>query len=158
MQPEFPSWKEKLRIARASALASLTDEEVKAREADDAANRARRAANNAGRAAQALLVNQRLSLGDKPDEISARLDISLRGLQHRAKRWGHALMQRAGFRRLSAWVADRHVSALDRLAADTGLPRDKALERLLAAALADGGHIARRMIAPVKSVAERAAA
>lgn len=132
-QSDGPSWKEKWRATRAERRAK--------------------------RAAESLLINQRVALGDTPIEIADRLEISLRALQRRAERWGHALRQRAGFRRLSAWVADRHVAGLDKLAADAGLSREKALERILAGALADGAHIARRMVTPAKrAIEERAVA
>lgn len=120
--------------------------------------RATRSAHRAKRAAEALLINQRAALGDTPQEIAQRLEITTKSLRDRSKRWGHALMQRAGFRRLHAWVADRHVTQLDKLAAEAGIPREKALERIIAAAFADGAFVARRIVTPVKSLAERAAA
>jgi hypothetical protein len=151
-----------LRAARLATIALMTPEENAARIAADAARATGRTLRRRERVAQALLVNQRLSIGDKPEEISARLKISLRSLQRHAKRWGHALVQRAGFRRVSAWVADRHVTQLDKLALEAGVSREKVLERILADALADGAHIARRMVLPAKRpgarIEERSAA
>ncbi len=150
MAAEVSSWKERLRAARLATLASLTPEEAAERMAADAAERAARAERRGARIAKALLINQRAALGDKPQEIAARLGISMPALRARGRRWGHALVQRAGFRRLSAWVADRHVRALDALSADAGVSREKALEAILAAVLGEGATIARRIVAPAK--------
>jgi hypothetical protein len=150
MPHDLPSWKAKLREARAAALASMTPEEAAQREADDAARRGWRAERRAARAAEALLVNQRAFLGDTPEEIAARLGITSDGLRKRARRWGHVLVQREGFRRLSAWVANRHVWMLDTLTAETGLSRDKVLETILAAILGDPVAARRIVGAPVK--------
>lgn len=149
MQPDVPLWKAKLRAGRLATLASLTPEEEAQRAADDAAERRARASRRAQKAAEALLVNQRAVLGDTPQEIAGRLDIGVAALRGRARRWGHALMQRAGYRRLSSWIADRHVRLLDALAVEVGLSREKVLEALLAAALADPLR-ARSMVLPVK--------
>lgn len=149
MQPDVPLWKAKLRAGRAAALASLTIEEEAERAAEDFAERHARASRRAARSGQALLVNQRTLLGDTPAEIAARLGIGVAALRARARRWGHSLVQRAGYRRVSAWIADRHVRALDALAAEAGLSREKALEALLAATFADPMR-ARQMIVPVK--------
>jgi hypothetical protein len=143
------AWKSKLQAGRLAALASLTPEEAAQRAADDAAERRARAERKAAKAEQAALVNQRLALGDTPEEIAGRLGITLRALQARARTWGHALAQRAGFRRLSAWVAERHVRQLDALAAEAGLTREQALERIAAAILGDGV-AARRIVQPAK--------
>jgi hypothetical protein len=137
MQPDAHSWRAKLRAGRLAALATLTPEEAAQRAEDDAAERRARAARRAAKAAQSVLVNQRAALGDTPEEIAGRLGISLRALQARARTWGYALAQRAGFRRISAWVAERHVRALDTLAVEAGIPREKALERIVAAVLGD---------------------
>lgn len=137
MQPDAHSWRAKLRAGRLAALATLTADEAAQRAADDAAERHARAQRRAAKAEQALLVNQRLVLGDTPEEIAGRIGVTLRALQARARTWGYALAQRAGFRRLSAWVADRHVRQLDALAAEAGMNREKALERIVAAVLGD---------------------
>ena len=134
MQPD-PTWREKMRAARRAALAALSPGEAAQRVADDMAAWAERSARREAKAAQALLVNQRVLLGDTPEEIAARIGITVRNLRHRARRWGHALMQRKGFRRLSVWVSSAHVETLDRLAAAWGVSREKALEELAATAL-----------------------
>lgn len=149
VQPDVPTWKTKLRAGRLATLAGLTPVEEAQRAADDAAERHARAGRRAKKAAEALLINQRAVLGDTPQEISERLGIGVAGLRGRARRWGHALMQRAGYRRLSSWVADRHVRMLDALATDAGLSREKALEAILAATFADPLR-ARQMVLPVK--------
>ena len=149
MQPEIPSWKVKLRASRIAALAALTPAEAAQRAADAAAARAERGERRAARAAQALHINQRIVLGDKPEEFAEHLGVTVDAVRKRARRWGHALMQRSGFRRLSAWVADRHVRALDALASDAGLSREKVLEEILAALLGDA-IAARRIVTPVK--------
>lgn len=142
MPREAPSWVRKLAAARAVALAAMTPEEV----ADRGAEIAARAARKAKRLADARLVHERSLAGDTPDEIAARLGIAPRNLFNRAKRWGIVLMRRRGFRWLSAWVSDHRIPALDCLAADLGVTRAAALERLLDAALADGAHVARRTL------------
>ena len=156
MQPDAHSWRAKLRAGRLSALASLTEEEAAQRVADDAAERHARAERRAAKAAQAMLVNQRAALGDTPEEIAERLGVSVQALRKRARTWGHVLMQRAGFRHLSAWVADRHVRHLDSLAVEAGISREKALEQIVSAVLGDIV-TARRIVAPAKSYARKAA-
>jgi hypothetical protein len=136
MSHEPPTWKTKLRAFRLTALASLTPEEAEARVAADRAEVAARALRREARAAQALLINQRAALGDTPEEIAGRVGISVAALRRRARRAGHFLAQRKGFRRLAAWVSNRHVETLDRLAATWGMSREKALEELIAGTLA----------------------
>lgn len=136
LQPDTPTWKAKLRAARVAVLDALSPEESESRAAADLADREARAERRAARSAQALLINQRLSLGDTLDEIAGRLGITVGALRLRARRWGYALRQRKGFRWLSAWVSERHVATLDGLAASWGVSREKALEEVLSDALA----------------------
>ena len=155
MRPDAHSWRGKLRAGRLAALASLTAEEAAQRVADDAAERHARTERRAAKSAQAMLVNLGVALGYTPEEIASRLGISLRALQARARTWGFALMQRAGFRRLSAWVADRHVRALDALAVEAGISREKALEQIVSAVLGDA--VASRRIVGVSEKRKAAA-
>lgn len=151
------SWKTKLRAARLSALESFTPDEEAERINAAAAERAERAERRAVKSAQALFINQRAAIGDTPHEIAARVGIGVAALRARARRWGHALTQRAGYRRLSSWVADRHVRVLDVIAADAGLSREKALEALVAAALGGGSLSADRRADQSKCLTTRSA-
>lgn len=150
--------KSELLKARIDALAALPAElrGALAREAKDRI--AQRSERRRLQVARALFVGQRLVIGDKPEEVAEKLKTSVGALRGFCSRWAVTLVQRAGFRRLHAWVADRHVTQLDKLAEDAGIPREKALERIISAAFADGAFVARRVVLPVKSLAERAAA
>ena len=142
MPREAPSWVRKLTAARAAALAQMTPEEVEARAIDAAA----RAGRRAKRIADAWLMNQHAMSGDTPDEIAVVLGITPRRVVERAKRWGMVLPRRRGFRWLAAWVSDHRLPALDLLAADMGVTRSVALEKLLDAALEEGAIPARRIL------------
>ena len=152
---EIPQWKSKLHAARLQALEALSPEERAERLHADAEELAARSERRAARSAQDLFINQRAALGDTPQEIAERLGIGVGALRARGRHSGHVLTQRAGYRRLPAWVATRHVRALDAIAADAGMSREKAVEALLAGLLGKGVTIAREMVprakpAPVK--------
>lgn len=84
---------------------------------------------------RALFISQRAWIGDTPEEIAGRLQISLASLREFCSRWGIALVQRKGFRRIGAWLDDRLVAALDAYAGAEGISREKAASELLSNAL-----------------------
>ena len=149
MPREAPPWVRKLAAGRAAALASMTPEE----NADRAREALERVARRAKRLADARLVNELAQAGDTPDEIAAALGVTARTLFNRAKRWGIVLKRRKDFRWLASWVSESHVPALDCLAADLGVTRAVALERILEAALEGGAHVARRTLGFQRRVA-----
>lgn len=144
MQPEGGDWREILRSARRSAIASLTTEQAAALAANDAEVRAARAARKAAKLERTLFINQRLAHGDTVEEIAEAIGMKERGLRYLAARSGHAVMARKGFRRLAAWVSHKDVAALDALAAENGVTREKMLGIITADALASGAFVARR--------------
>jgi hypothetical protein len=149
MRREAPSWVRKLAAGRAAALAAMTPEEIAARQVEIKERIARRSK----RLADARLVSERMQAGDTPDEIAAALGIAPRNLFNRAKRWGFTLMRRKGFRWLSSWVRESRIPALDCLAADLGVTRAVALERILDASLEKGAFVARRTLGFQRKVA-----
>ena len=150
MQPDY---RQILRDARNAALSAMTPDQKCQREADHKSRLERRAARRevhaqrqAEKVAKIRLWTQRLMHGDTPEEIADALGVTEFALRNWSLRWGVALMQRKGFRRLAAWVSFPHVAALDALASDLGLSREKAMATLLDAALSDGAHVARRTL------------
>ena len=149
MPREAPSWVRKLAAARASALAAMTPEENAERDLAAVERDGRREK----RLADARLVSERVQAGDTPDEIAGALGITPRNLFNRSKRLGLIIPRRKGFRWLASWVRESHVPALDCLAADLGVTRAVALERILDAALEGGAHVARRTLGFQRRVA-----
>lgn len=141
-----PSWKVKLDAARAVGIASLTEDERRARALAQSAAVIAGRQRKAEAKTRAHKINEFAIEGMKPLEISFRLGVTDRRLLALKGAWGLIVAGRVGFRRLFAWVADDHVAALDRLAADMGLERRAALAELLAAALADDAFVARRTL------------
>ena len=142
MQPD--DWRTTLRAGRKAAVAAFTPDLLAQMRADNAARRAEREARRAAKLARASFVNQRLAHGDTPEELAASLGMGVNGVIALAQRDGHALMQRKGFRRLASWVSHRDVAALDALASESGVTREKMLGVVIADALASGAFVAKR--------------
>ena len=157
MPREIPEWLRLQREGAARAAEALTVEEAAERRAYWAERRAERSQKAAYRAKIALFVNQRLMHGDKPDEIAKETGVSLAALRKRARRWGHALFERKGFRRVTAWVRDSLVVELDAIAAEMEITRDKAFMLLVEDVLRDKAFIARRTLGLRQKKAEAVA-
>lgn len=138
---DAPSWRVKLSEARKVGWLSLTPEEREVAAAD------RRVAREKKKARRRLIKDRRRLIvdmavgGAKVEEIVAFIGMKAKEIRYQV---AGLIAERKGFRRLFVWIADEHVAALDGVARDLGIDRGRALERLLAAVLADGGHVARR--------------
>lgn len=144
---DVPTWRTKVENARAVGLASLTAEEDADRIAAHAANVARTREAKAAARSRAQYINcLAVEGGFKPQEIARQLSIATSTLRSIRKAWGLALAQRDGFRRLFVWISDANVEALDRMAADMGIERGRALAELLSVVLGDDGLAARRIL------------
>ena len=155
MPRDIPDWLLKEREAKAARMAALSPEERAARKAYHIKRMADRSQRRAERVKIALFINQRAMHGDKPEDIAKELGVTVGSL--RSRRWGHALLERKGFRRLPAWVCDGDVAELDDLAKDLGLSREKAFSLLIKVVLQDNGYIARRTLCLRQKKAEAVA-
>jgi hypothetical protein len=107
--------------------------------------------------ARARRINALILDGATPDEIAAELGVSVWALAKLKQRWGFPLSQRRGSRRLCVWIADRHVKAIDRLAAHHKADRMKALADLVGGILSDDPNEARRTWARVRRIISESA-
>ena len=147
MQPEtFPPLKRALFEAKRAAYAAATEEEraqhvESRRRAQENAVAARNAKRELNRTIAALGL-----AGYEIDEISKMTGVPVQGIWKRRLTWALPISSRKGFRRLLTWVPDLGVDALDALAEDVGVDRQRALDAIVKNALADGAFIARRSL------------
>ncbi len=106
--------------------------------------------------ARAHRINTLIIQGATPEEIAADLDVTVDAVWKLRRRWGHALAQRRGARRVFAWIADPHVEAIDRIAAQQGEDRAKALSALIAGVLSKNSDEARRTWARLRRMVQEA--
>ena len=102
------------------------------------------------RRATSLEVTRRLSEliydGASLEEIAAAFNRKPGAARMMIERRGLHFTQRGDSRRLSVWVGQRRLAALDALAADLGADRLHALEYLLNLCLEEDAHVARRIL------------
>ena len=142
---DLPGYIVKLAQGRAEAVARMTPEEAAQDIAARKARRARHVERKAAFRARLARVNKLASIGWKPSEIAAAEGISARYFRKIILDWGIPVTSREGHRLLSAWVRDDHAQTAGIIAASNGLELAAFLERILAAALADDGHAAKRL-------------
>ncbi len=106
--------------------------------------------------ARAHRINTLIIQGATPDEIAADLGVTVDAVWKLRRRWGHALAQRRGARRLFVWVADSHVETIDRMAADQGADRARALSALVEGILSRNADEARLTWARVRRMIQEA--
>lgn len=142
---DLPSYKAKLSEGRAAALARMTPEEI----AQDALDRQERRARSVARKTElrarlARIIKMAMS-GAKPSEIAVQEEISEVHLRKIKIDWGIPISSRDGKRRCFAWVRDDHFATAGAIAASNGIEPAEFIARILAAALADDAHVARRI-------------
>ena len=155
MLREIPEWLRKEREAVAARVTAMSPEDAAARKEFYRERSADRARRKAARIEAAAFINQRLMLGDKPEEIAKALGVTVGAL--RARRWGHVLFERKGYRRVPVWLADRDVAELDAIAAEMGVAQTKAFCLLIEAVFQDRAFVARRTLG-LRQKKDRAAA
>ena len=141
-----PEWKRKWRIGRdviagklpRDAIEPLTAEELAARNAHLKEERAISSAKTKARHARNRSLCGMAYAGAGVDEMAAAHHMSVNSVYRYLSRWGIPTCWRAGVRAIPAPMKLGAIETLDALAADMGVRRATALERLLAAALADG--------------------
>jgi hypothetical protein len=140
---DAPSWRQKMSAARQAGWLSLTPEEREVAAADFRVAREKRKAKRRQFRERARRINELVIAGFKMEEVAAAEAMPVTKLRYH---FNGLLAARKGFRRLCAWLADDHVAALDDIAADLGIDRGRAVERLLAAVLSEDGFVARRQL------------
>lgn len=148
--PAPTTWREKRAAALTAAWLSLSPEEREVAAAARVLEREERKVRRRRNRERCRRLNLMVLAGSNPEEIAAAEGMNKSTLRSRLN---GLFAARRGFRRLFAWISDDHVAALEEIAADLGIDRNRVLERLLAATLADAGLIARRQLGVRRRVA-----